>query len=424
MRRTLPGAALFIVWVGAGVLGADNWPQWRGPELNGLSKEVGLARTWSPSENIAWKLKTPSRTGSTPIIWGDTVFLNVATAEFSGNLELWAVDRNKQAVIWKKPLGSGNRAGQKQNMSTPSPVTDGRMVWAMTGTGIVKGFDIAGTEKWARDIQKDYGRLGLGFGYASSPLLLDGDLIVQVLHGLTTDDPSYVLRIDGETGKTEWKVERPTNAQMESPDAYTTPTVVRRGGAAAQIVLTGGDVATGHDPSSGKEIWRLSGLNPQNAPNYRLVASPVVWEGIVIAPTRVQPMLAVEFPNENARTPKPLWSFNQGPDVPTPVTDGSLLYIVRDNGAALALNLRTGAVVYGPQRLPTGAYSASPVLADGHIYVTNEEGLTAVYKAGPKFELVARNDLNDYCLSSIAVSEGQIFLRTSGHLWVIGNRKK
>src|SRR5678815_2127189 len=95
---------------------------------------------------------------------------------------------------------------------------------------------------------------------------------------------------------------------------------------------------------------------------------------------------AIEFGSENVRTPKPLWSFNQGPDVPTPVTDGSLLYIVRDNGAAFALNLKTGAVVYGPQRLPPGAYSASPVLADGHVYVTSEEGLTAVYKAGPKFE--------------------------------------
>ena len=421
MPRTIAAAALFMITVGAVLLAADNWPQWRGPELNGLSKEVGLPRTWSPTANIAWKLPTPSRTGSTPIVWGDTVFLNVATAEFTGNLELWAVDRNKQSVVWKKPLGSGNTAGRKQNMSTPSPVTDGRTVWVMTGTGIVKAFDFAGTEKWARDIQKEYGRFGLGFGYASSPLLLDGDLIVQVLHGLNTNDPSYVLRLDGATGKTEWKVERPTNAQLESPDAYTTPTVVRRGSAAA-IVVTGGDVATGHDPATGKEVWRVEGLNPQNAPNYRLIASPVVWQGIVVAPTRVEPMLAIEFANENTRTPKPLWSFDQGPDIPTPVTDGSLLYIVRDNGAAFALNLKTGAVVYGPQRLPAGTYSASPVLADGHIYVTNEEGVTSVYKAGPKFELVAQNALNDYCLSSIAVSEGQIFLRTSGHLWVIGNR--
>src|SRR5688500_8462384 len=423
MQRTVSAAALFLLVSSAALLAADNWPQWRGPELNGVGRETGLARTWSPTENIAWKLPMPSRSGSTPIIWGDTIFLSVATAEFSGDLELWAVDRNTQAVTWKKPLGPGNRAGRKQNMSTPSPVTDGRTVWVMTGTGIVKAFDFAGTEKWTRDIQKEYGTFGLGFGYASSPLLLDGDLIVQVLHGLRTDDPSYVLRIDGATGKTEWKVERPTKAIMESPDSYTTPTVVRRG-RVAEIVLTGGDVVTGHDPATGKEIWRVEGLNPQNAPNYRLIASPVVWQGLVIAPTRVQPMLALDVANRAGGTPKTLWSFDQGPDIPTPVTDGTRLYIVRDNGAAFALDLKTGAVVYGPERLPPGTYSGSPVLADGHIYVTNEEGLTSVFKAGPKFEVVAQNALNDYCLSSLAISEGQIFLRTSGHLWVIGNRKK
>ena len=424
MRRYIPAAsALFMIAFGAALLAAENWPQWRGPQLNGLSKEVGLVRTWSPTTNIAWKLPTPSRTGSTPIIWGDTVFLNVATAEFTGDLELWAVDRNKGTVVWKKPLGSGNKAGRKQNMSTPSPVTDGRTVWVMTGTGIIKAFDLAGNEKWARDIPKDYGAIGIGFDYASSPLLLDGDLIVQVLHGLKTDDPSYVLRIDGGTGKTEWKVERPTNAIMESPDAYTTPTVVRTG-RTSEIVITGGDVATGHDPASGKELWRVEGLNPGNFPNYRIVASPVVSGGIVITPTRVQPMLAIDVANRNGQKPKTLWSFDQGPDIPTPATDGTLLYIVRDNGAAFALDLKTGAVVYGPERLPPGAYSGSPVVADGHIYVTNEEGLTSVYKAGPKFELVAKNALDDYCLSSIAVSEGQIFLRTSKHLWVIGQRKK
>ena len=419
MRRPLVCvSALFLLAFSAAILAADNWPQWRGPERNGASKESGLVRTWSSTENIAWKLPTPSRTGSTPIVWNDTIFLNVATAEFTGDLELWAVDRNKQAVSWKRTLGSGNRAGRKQNMSTPSPVTDGRTVWVMTGTGILKAFDFAGSEKWTRDIQKDYGRFGIAWEYASSPLLLDGDLIVQVLHGMKTDDPSYVLRIDGATGKTEWKVERRTDAIMESPDAYTTPAVVRDGGA-SQIVITGADVASGHDPASGKEIWRLQGLNPQNAPNYRIVASPVVSGTIVVAPTRVQPMLAIDV-----ATRKALWSFDQGPDVPTPATDGTLLYVVRDNGAAFALDLKTGAVAYGPQRLPPGAYSGSPVVADGHVYVTSEEGLTSVYKAGPKFELVAKNALDDYCLSSIAISDGQIFLRTSKHLWVIGNRKK
>src|SRR5687767_15576232 len=110
MPRTIPAAALLLVIVGAALDAADNWPQWRGPELNGSSKEVGLVRTWSPTSNIAWKLPTPSRTGSTPIIWGDTIFLNVATAELTGDLELWAVERNKQAVVGKEPLVSGERA--------------------------------------------------------------------------------------------------------------------------------------------------------------------------------------------------------------------------------------------------------------------------------------------------------------------------
>jgi outer membrane protein assembly factor BamB len=292
----------------------------------------------------------------------------------------------------------------------------------MTGVGVLKAFDFAGNERWSRDIQQDHGAFGLNWGYASSPLLAGGDLFVQVLHGMKTDDPSYVLRIDAATGRTKWRVERPTNAIHESPDAYTTPAMVRRGNA-FELVITGGDVVTGHDPVTGKELWRVEGLNPQNNGAYRIVASPVVWEGLVIAPTRVRPMLALDVAGRGGGIPKTIWSFDQGPDVPTPVTDGTLAYVVRDNGNAFALDLKTGATVYGPERLPPGTYSASPLLADGHIYVTSEDGLTSVYKAGRTFEIVATNALNDYCLSSIAVSEGQLFLRTTGHLWVIGERK-
>src|SRR5688500_17468173 len=423
MRR--PSAVLIVLAVAAAstVVSATNWPQWRGPDMNGVSVERGLPRTWSPTENIAWKLPTPSRTGATPIIWGDRVFLNVATGEFTGDLELWAVDRNKKDVVWKRPIAGGNKQGRKQNMSSPSPVTDGRTVWVMTGVGVLKAFDFAGTEKWSRDIQQDYGAFGLNWEYASSPLLMDGDLIVQVLHGMKTDDPSYLLRVDGATGKTEWKVDRPTNAIAESPDSYTTPALVRRG-RASEIVITGGDVVTGHDPASGKELWRVEGLNPQNQGNYRIVASPIVWNDILIAPTRIKPMLALNVGERGNAKPPVLWSFDQGPDVPTPVTDCTLLYVVRDYGAAFALDLKSGTPVYGPERLPPGTYSASPVLADGHIYVTSEEGLTSVYKAGPKFELVSSNAMIDYCLSSSAVSDGQIFLRTKTHLWVIGERKK
>ena len=162
--------AAFVVSISVS-LAANNWPQWRGPSLDGVSAEKGLPTTWSATENVAWKLPLPAFSGSTPVIWDDLVFLNVATERRTGSLELWAIDRNKRAVIWKRPLSDGNRIGNKQNMSSPSPVTDGRFVWVMTGTGILKAFDIAGKELWTRDIQKDYGPFGIQFGYASSPLL-------------------------------------------------------------------------------------------------------------------------------------------------------------------------------------------------------------------------------------------------------------
>jgi outer membrane protein assembly factor BamB len=385
-----------------------------------MSRETGLPLRWSATENVAWKLPLPDLSGATPIIWGGHVFLNVAEGDA---LALWAVDRKAGTVLWKRPLGAGNVKMRKQNMSSPSPVTDGKSVYVMTGTGVFKAFDFEGKERWSRDLQKEYGSFGLNWGYASSPLLLDGALYVQVLHGMKTDDPSYVLRIDPATGKTVWKVDRPTVAVRESPDAYTTPAVARPGGK-VEIVISGGDVVTGHDPATGKELWRAGGLNPDNDPFYRVVASPVViGADLVVTPTRVRPMLAVRAGGRGDVTQSHrVWSFANGPDVPTPVTDGKHVYVVSDKGVMWCLEAATGKEVYGGQRLPPGTYSASPLLADGKVYATNEDGLTTVVKAGPVFEILAQNPLDDYVLSSAAVADGQLFLRTTRHLYSIGKR--
>lgn len=420
MRKRILLASILTL-LSIGVAAAENWPQWRGPYLNGVSNEKNLPVKWTTEENVTWKLAMPSWTGSTPIIWGELIFLNVAEGD---ELHLWCVDRNKVAMIWKKHLSAGNVKMRKQNMSSPSPVTDGRNVWVMTGTGILKGFDFKGNELWARDVQKDYGKFGLNWGYASSPLLYEDSLYVQVLHGMRTDDPSYVMRIDKKTGKTIWRVERPTEAIRESPDSYTTPALLRVGNA-LEIVITGGDCVTGHDPATGKELWRANGLNPDRNPAYRIVASPVVADGMIYAPTRVKPLLAIKAGGRGDITQTHrAWSFANGPDVPTPVTDGKYFYVVDDRGIMWCLDAKTGQPIWGPQRLKPGTYSSSPVLADGKLYISNEDGLTSVVKAGTTFEILAENALNDYCLSSPAISEGQIFVRTAQHLYCIGKRSK
>lgn len=413
-------ALLSLIVLSTAPLGA-NWPAWRGPGGDGVSQEKNLPTRWSPSDNIAWKLALPQWSGATPVIWGDVIFLNVAEAD-GDLLSLWAIKRANGDILWKRPISRGNNKQRKQNMSSPSPVTDGTTVWIMTGTGILKAFDFQGNERWVRDIQKDYGAFGLNWGYANSPLLFEGDLIVPVLHGMKTDAPSYLLRIDGASGKTEWRVERPTNAIHESPDAYITPAVARVG-KGHEIIINGADVVTGHDPATGRELWRANGLNPDNNPAYRIVASPVTYGDLVIAPTRERPLLLLKAGGRgDVTTSHKLWEFHNGPDVPTPVTDGTYLYVVNDRGIAFCVELKTGKTVYGPERLTPGTYSASPVLADGKIYITSEDGITSVYRAGPKFEVIAENKMDDYTLSSIAVKEGQLFLRTAGWLWVIGDR--
>jgi outer membrane protein assembly factor BamB len=485
MRTARTFASLAVLLLTTTVF-AENWPQWRGPSKDGVSRETGLPVSWGarcasiPGQgsaantplvtafaaqgprgrggfggggfggfgggfgegrpltplacttfeetNIAWKLPLPAYSGSTPIIWGDMIFLNVATGANNGVLELWAVDRVSKSVAWKRPLAPTNHMERKQNMSTPSPVTDGRNVWVMTGVGILKAFDFKGAELWSRDIQGEYGRFGLNWGYASSPLLQGDALYVQVLHGMKTDDPSYILKLDKMTGRTLWRVERLTDAPNESPDSYTTPAWIEANGR-AELIITGGDVVSGHDPATGREYWRADVLNPRKDLSYRIVASPTIVGDLVIAPTRNNPMVAMRPGGSgDVAGTHVVWQFAQGPDVPTPVSDGNLLYVVRDNGVVYVLDVKTGQTVYGPERLPPGTYSASPVLADGKIYVTTEEeGVTTVFRAGPKFEVLASNRLADdcspYCLSSVAVSEGQLFIRTASYLWAIGERK-
>jgi outer membrane protein assembly factor BamB len=209
---------------------------------------------------------------------------------------------------------------------------------------------------------------------------------------------------------------------MESPDSYTTPAMAKTGGR-KELIIAGGDVLTGHDPETGKELWRGGGFNPDNSPVQRIIASPVVEGDEVYAPTRVRPFIAFRAGGQGDVTKShQMWQFMNGPDVPTPAVDGEYLYSVNDRGVLYVLERKTGKQVYGGQRLRAGTYSASPVIGDGKAFITNEDGVAVVFKTGPKFELVSENEMQEYTLSSVAVSQGQLFLRTERHLYCIGRK--
>ena len=414
----------------------DSWPQWRGPNLNGTSSSTGLPVRWSESENVAWRTKLPSWAAATPIIWGDTVFVTSAERGSSLNrpnsrlleggdagldrLYLIAVNRQTGKVRWQQSIGRGNRIGNKQNMASPSPVTDGEHVWVANGNGELRCFDFAGRQVWLRDLQADYGKFGVQFGYASSPLLHQGVLYLQNLQGMYTDDPSYVLAIDAKSGKTLWKVDRPTDGEHETPDSYSTATLAKVGEQFI-LIVSGAGYVTGHDLKTGREIWRGGGLNPNNARNYRTIASSLVVGDIVLVPSRRRPFIAFRTDGSGDVTESmKLWSTDYGPDVPTPTSDGERLYIIDDRGISLNLKVSDGSTIWDRTRIEPGTYSASPLLADGKIYAISEEGTTTVLKAGDEFEILAVNRLDDYTLASPAAAGNQIFIRTAEYLYCIG----
>lgn len=431
-RSIRPGIGVLMAVVLASCLWA-NWPQWRGPELNGAApKAHNLPVTWSDSQNIQWRTKLPSWSAATPAVWQDWIFVTSAEegsprlrSEIPGDatrdkIFLIAIDRKDGSIRWQRQIDSGNQLFRKQNSASPSPITDGRYVWIMTGNGKLTCLTLDGKEVWKRDIQAEYGKFGHNHGYASTPLLYGERLYIQVLHGMHTHDPSYVFAVDKNTGQTLWKVDRPTDAKMESPDNYATPQMARVAGK-LQLVISGADYVTGHDPDAGKELWRIGGFNPTNNPANRTIASSlVIGENVFTPSMRGRPFIAFRAGGSGNITGKSeLWTNNLGADVPTPTTDGKYIYVLGDNGIMNCIEAATGSVAYQGKRIENGTYSASPLLADGKIYCVSEDGTTTVVKAGPAFEILGMNKLDSLTLASPAAVDNQIFIRTADYLYCI-----
>ncbi len=415
---------------------AGNWPQWRGPDGDGVSRETGLPIAWAEGSGIEWKCELPQWGTSTPAIWDDAVFV---TSELDDRqLVLLRIDKKTGEIEWTRQVGAGKElraaASRKSpdmrrhqefhathNLASPSPVTDGRVVVVHFGNGDLAAYDFDGKQLFKRNLQDDHGKYTVWWGHANSPVLHE-DLVISVCmqdscHDLPGEpSPSYLVAHDKRTGEPKWKTMRMTPAIRESCDSYTTP-ILRRIGGRLEMVVMGAQVLDAYDPATGKRLWHLPGLVGN-----RVIPGPVAAHGMIYATQGMrQALLAVKVDGPGERTREDVvWRLDQGTsDSPTPVVWGEYLYFVSNYGIIRCLDAHTGHLQW-KQRIE-GQYRASPLAAEGRIYFLNTEGLTTVVSASPRYDRLTENQLDDQTIASPAVSDGKIFIR--GRKWLYCLRK-
>lgn len=416
-RAALVGFCCLAV---AGIAAADNWPQWRGPTNDGICTENGLPSQWSESKNVVWTLKMPGKAGSTPVIWGDRIFL---TSADGSDIVLMCVSTEGKE-LWRRKLGAGDKSFRGEgNNASASPATDGKHVWAFAGTGDLACFDFDGKEVWTFNVQTRYGRFRTNWGLHTSALL-DGNRLYLQLFSQTAN---LVIALDNADGKEVWKVERKSDGHGENLDSYASPVIWRKG-KEAYLITHGNDYAIAHRLDDGSEIWRVGGLNPREAynPTLRFVATPVVSPDLIVIPSAKDHGVVGLKPDARGLvmpgSASEWWRLkNHTPDVPSPLVYDGLVYLCREDGrfGLICLDAKTGTQKYN-ERLHSSIYRASPVEAGGLIYLTARDGVVTVVKAGPKFEKVAENRLPDDFNSSPAISNGRIYLRGWKTLYAIG----
>jgi outer membrane protein assembly factor BamB len=416
-----------------------DWFGWRGPFYNGSSDEHGLPTRWTLTENIAWSADLPGDAASTPVIGGQRVFLSgVDTAK--DMLQAMCFDRNNGKLLWSHDVAKGIRQDARSTYASASPVTDGKIAIFFYGNGDLVCFDLDGNRRWARNVQKDFGPFAFGWTFSSSPVLYEGKLYLQVLQrdvpvkdrGLKDRaNESYLLAMEPETGKTIWRVVRPSRAVKESREAFTTPMPFEYQGR-RELLIAGGDALSGHDPATGKLLWQWGTWNPKRIPHWRLITSPIAGDGIVLAcaPKR-DPIYAIKAGGSGVLDDRAVaWISREAKeltsDVPTPAFYDGDFFVLSDLRKCLArVEPRTGKVKWTISTPSKAKYEASPLAADGKIYIISFTGDAAVINAanGKTLHAVSMDKPVDdeVVRASIVAAHGQLFMRTTRKLYCVGS---
>ena len=427
--------------------GTGHWPSFRGHQAAGIAEQQNLPDRWDPAanQNILWKTSIPGLAHSSPIVWGDVVFVTSAVSSEKGatfkpglygdgdasedrsphRWVLTAIDKRTGKLLWERTAAEGaprNKRHIKSTYASSSPATDGRIVVAWFGSEGIHAYDFNGRKRWSVDL----GRVDMGaydipsyeWGPASSPIIWNGLVIVQC----DTQADSFLLALNAETGETVWKTDRSELPSWGTPTIVDTP-------AGSELVTNASNYVRGYDPTSGRELWQLGGSSKITAP------TPIFAGGVHIitsgrAPER--PIFAVKpgargdlSPGKDGTASAHVaWSkTGRGSYMPTPLAYRGLLYVLGNNGVFDAYEIATGREVYR-QRLPLvgSGFSASPVAADGKIYLSNEDGEMLVVEAGEVFKHLATNSMGETLMATPALSDGVMYVRGASTLFAITRR--
>ncbi len=417
----------------------SNWPQWRGPSSQGISTDKGLPTQWSGTKNVQWKTPIPGRGHSSPIVWGKYIFLTTsiegavvpepkpykhmfgkeefkhpdwAGSDHTYTLKVLCVEVGAGKILWERTAYEGtvfDHRHKKNTYASPTAATDGQYVFAFFGSEGLYCYDFKGNQIWKLSLG---GVPQLGMGPGASPVLFENLVIVTCDQDI--GETSFIVALDKKTGKEVWRVPRKTRA------TWATPVLVRTA-KRIELVVSGAETVISYEPATGKEIWRCEGVVSHAIP------SPVTDGDLIYlsAGSQAKKALAVRLGQSGdlTDTPSVVWKYAKGTAyVPSPILYGVYLYLMTDKGLVTCIEARTGEVKYEGGRVPVPAtFTASPVAFDGKILLTSEDGDTFVVKAGPAHEILRTNSLGEPIYASPAIAGGKIFIRGEKNLYCISN---
>ena len=419
MSRSAALSFLVVSVVSFGCLAAEpgpnSWPGWRGPVSAGSTASGSYASGWADGKNILWTAPLPGKGCSTPVVWGDSIFV---TVPIEGEDGIMAFDW-KGKVRWQSRMGK-TRGGKHRNGSgaNPSPVTDGKYIFAYYRSGNFAGLDVTGKVLWKTNLQKRFGEDTLYWDIGTSPVVTERHAVIAVIQ----ERGSFLAAFDKKSGEIAWKVARNYECPTEGDHSYTTPIVVRHEGREA-ILVWGAERLTLHSAADGKIIWSCAGFNPEEKRNWVTVASPVISAGVVVVPYgRGERLAGVKLGGKGDVTATHrLWTVKgNGTFVPTPATSGDEVYILRDKGQVVCLDSKTGKTKWSG-RMPKhrAKYYSSPLVAGGNMYAAREDGVVVVARLGADFKVLSENDMGERMIASPVPVAGRLLLRGDKALYCI-----